>query len=171
MNKYKYIKRNGNRGFTLLEVLVAMMIVAIVLAAAATMAGALSGAKTANDQINRGTTSLLQIQTRLSDLIMRANEVAWCETGRLILLHDNNADGVAAADNSEYTTIETNGTALIIYRNDDPVNRETYRNCRLTDIYGDEATPDTTWVKVQFTMTEHGITNTYSVSARLRGKY
>jgi len=50
-------KREKQSGFTLLEVLVATMIVAIVLTAAATMASALSSAKTANDQMSRDTTA------------------------------------------------------------------------------------------------------------------
>jgi prepilin-type N-terminal cleavage/methylation domain-containing protein len=158
------------QGFTLVELLVSLMIVAIVLTAAGTMAGALSGAKEANDQLSRDTTTLLQIQTRLSDLVMRANEVTLCEFSRLILWHDTNADGIAAVDNSEYTTIETDGTALTIYRNDNPGSKEIYRNCQLTDIYGDEVSPDTTWVMIQFTMTEFGITQTYSVKAGLRAK-
>jgi prepilin-type N-terminal cleavage/methylation domain-containing protein len=163
-------KQKKQSGFTLVELLVAMMIVAIVLTAAATMAGALSGAKEVNDQLNRDTMSLLQVQTRLSDLVMRANEVTSCEVSRLVLWHDNNADGIAAADNSEYTTIETSGTALTIYSNDNPANKETYGNCQLTNIYGDELAPDTKWVMIQFVMTAQGATETYSVSGTLRAR-
>jgi prepilin-type N-terminal cleavage/methylation domain-containing protein len=170
MNKRIKKNINSNRGFTLVELLVSLMIVAIVLAAAGTMAGALSGAKEVNDQLSRDITTLLQIQTRLSDLVMRANEVTTCEAGRLILWHDTNADGIAAVDGSEYTTIETDGTNLTIYKNNDSTNKEIYRNCQLTDIYGDETAPGTTWVMIKFTMTECGITQTYSVRTNLRGK-
>jgi prepilin-type N-terminal cleavage/methylation domain-containing protein len=170
MNERNRKRRITNHGFTLVELLVALMIVAIVLTAAATMAGALSGAKEVNDQLGRDVTTLLQIQTRLSDLVMRANEVTVCETGRLILWHDTNADGLAAGDGSEYTTVETDGTNLTVYRNDNVVNKELYRNCQLTDIYGDQAAPGTTWVKIEFTMTAEGATQTYSVRAKLRGR-
>jgi prepilin-type N-terminal cleavage/methylation domain-containing protein len=163
-------KQRKQFGFTLVELLVALMIVAIVLTAAGTMAGALSGAKEANDQISRDVTTLLQVQTRLSDLVMRANEVTACEAGRLVLWHDTNADGAAAVDGSEYTTVETDGAALAIYRNDNPANKELYRNCQLTDVYGDQATPLTTWVKIEFTMTAEGATETYSVSGTLRAR-
>jgi type II secretory pathway pseudopilin PulG len=158
------------RGFTLVVLLVSLMIVAIVLTAAATMAGALSGAKEANDQLSRDVTTLLQIQTRLSDLVMRANAATLCQAGKLVLWHDTNSDGVAAVDGSEYTTIETDGTALAIYRNDNPANKELYRNCQLTDIYGDQAVPGTTWVKIEFTMTTEGVTQTYSVRGTLRAR-
>jgi prepilin-type N-terminal cleavage/methylation domain-containing protein len=163
-------KREKQSGFTLVELLVAMMIVAIVLTAAGTMAGALSGAKEVNDQLSRDVTTLLQIQTRLSDLVMRANEVTLCQASKLVLWHDTNADGFAAVDGSEYTTIETDEAALAIYRNDNTANKELYRNCQLTDIYGDQAVPGTTWVKIEFTMTQEGATQTYSVRAKLRGK-
>jgi prepilin-type N-terminal cleavage/methylation domain-containing protein len=163
-------KQKKQSGFTLVELLVAMMIVAIVLTAAATMAGALSAAKEANDQIGHDITTLLQIQTRLSDLVMRANEVTLCQASKLVLWHDNNADGIAAVDGSEYTTIETDGTNLTIYTNNNPANKEVYKNCQLADVYGDEVTPDTKWVKIQFTMTAEGIAQTYSVRASLRAK-
>lgn len=161
----KQIKQSG---FTLVELLVSLMIVSIVLTAAATMAGALSGAKEANDQIGRDITTLLQIQTRLSDLVMRANEVVEVTGTKIVLWHDDNADGVEDTG-TEYTTIETDGTNLTIYK--DSSSKEIYLNCQLTEnTYGDEVPPDTTWVKIQFTMTENGITQTYSVRTKLRGK-
>ena len=163
-------QRKAYTGFTLVELLVALMILSIVLTAAATMAGALSGAKTANDQLSREVTTLLQVQTRLSDVIMRANEVTLCEAGRLVLWHDNDADGAAAADDSEYMTIETDGSSLILYQNDDPSDKEIYSNCQLTNIYGDQAVPDTKWVMIEFTMSQHGITQAYSVCGTLRAK-
>lgn len=163
-------RRNKCTGFTLVELLVALMILSIVLSAAVTMAGALSGAKTANDQMNRDIASLLQVQTRLSDLIMRANAVTLCEAGRLVVWHDRDADGVAAADNSEYTTIETDGISLILYQNNALADKEIYSNCRLMNIYGDSPVPDTKWVMIQFDMTQYGITETYSVSGTLRAR-
>jgi hypothetical protein len=141
------------------------MVASIVLAAAATMAGALGNAKEANDQMSRSTAYLLQIQTRLSDLIMRANDIVDSGSLKLVLWHDDDKNGIQAADNSEYTTIEASGTNLTIYKNNTPTDKETYDNCRLASV-----TIDGKLVTVGFDLTENGRTQTYAVSAALRGK-
>lgn len=59
----------------LMDLLLGLMVGAIVLAAAATMADAMSHGKRANEQISRSANYLAQLHTRLSDLIMRAESI------------------------------------------------------------------------------------------------
>jgi len=99
---------------------------------------------------------------------MRANEVVEVSATKLVLWHDDNADKIPV--DAEKTTIEMDGTNLTIYKNNDLTNKETYRNCQLTDISGNEFLPDTTWVRIKFTLTENGAAQTYMVCASLRAK-
>lgn len=62
-------------GFTLTELLLALMIGAIVMAAAATMAEAMSCGKRETENMTRTANYLAQLNTRLADLIMRAESI------------------------------------------------------------------------------------------------
>jgi prepilin-type N-terminal cleavage/methylation domain-containing protein len=62
-------------GFTLTELLMALMIGAIVMAAAATMAEAMSCGKRETENMTRTANYLAQLNTRLADLIMRAEDI------------------------------------------------------------------------------------------------
>ncbi len=62
-------------GFTLTELLLALMVGAIVLAAAATMADAMSCGKRETENMTRTANYLVQLNTRLADLIMRAEDI------------------------------------------------------------------------------------------------
>jgi len=62
-------------GFTLTELLLALMVAAIVLAAAATMADAMSCGKRETENMTRTANYLAQLNTRLTDLIMCAESI------------------------------------------------------------------------------------------------
>lgn len=62
-------------GFTLTELLLALMIGAIVMAAAATMAEAMSCGKRETENMTRTANYLAQLNTRLADLVMRAESI------------------------------------------------------------------------------------------------
>lgn len=64
------------------------MIGTIVLAAAATMADAMSHGKRATEQMSRSATYLAQLHTRLADLIMRAESIASRDGGVLLTCPD-----------------------------------------------------------------------------------
>jgi len=161
-------KQRKCAAFTLVELLVALMVAAIVLTAAATMAEAMSCAKEANDRMSRNTAYLLQIQTRLSDLIMRANSVVESGSQKIVLWHDDNGDETAV--DAEKTTIEADGANLTIYKNDNPANKETYSDCQIVETLGDTAVPNTKRVMIRFALTENGAAQEYRVCATVRAK-
>ncbi len=170
-------KQRKCAAFTLVELLVALMVAAIVLTAAATMADAMACGKEACDQMSRNAAYLLQIQTRLSDLIMRANEITNCVSDNLVLWHDDNRDGVQAADGSEYTTIEADGTGKVITITEDGIvtnymyqwkdQNGQYQNAQSNVLFDYD---DDKLVTVKFDLTENGVAQTYQVCAALRGK-
>lgn len=163
-------KSTQRRGFTLVELLVALMVTAVVLTAAATMAGALSSGKAASDQACRNGAYLMQLESRLSDLIMRANGVLSADGQKIVLWHDHNGDGFGAI--SEYTSLEIENTGrFVIYKNSEPMNKEAYAECRNILFLADNA--DAAQIKnltIQWDMTENGISQAYSVCGTLRGK-
>jgi prepilin-type N-terminal cleavage/methylation domain-containing protein len=161
-------------GFTLVELLVALMVMAIVLTAAGTMAGALSSGKAAGDQAARNGSYLMQIQSRLSDLIMRANSVVDMTVSadgtyytRITLWTDNDGDSVQ--DASELTQIQRNADEAIAIVSD--AGQETYSLCGNVRIYPDNAILSSIRsIVVKWEMVEHGVLQTYSVCGTMRGK-
>lgn len=164
------VKSTQRRGFTLVELLIALMITAIILTAATTMAGALSSGKAASDQAARDGAYLMQLNGRLSDLIMRANGVLSAAGQTIVLWHDHNGDGAGAI--SEYTTIESPDTEqLVIYNNQTPETKEVYSKCKDVQFWVDNA--DAAQIKnvtIQWNMAENGVSQKHGVCATLRGK-
>ncbi len=165
-------KQRKCAAFTLVELLVALMIGAIVLAAAATMADALACGKETCDRMSRSTAYLLQIQTRLSDLIMRANEATISLEGNLTLGYDTNDDGltdkaaiVSKDALSKIITITEDGIAAVYtyqLKNQAGQYQNAQSNVRF-EYDGNKL------VTVKFDLTENGVA-TYQVCATLRGK-
>jgi prepilin-type N-terminal cleavage/methylation domain-containing protein len=167
-------KQKQNKGFTLAELLVALMVMAIVLTAAATMAGALSSGKAANDQISRNGAYLLQVQSRLSDLIMRSNGVTavtasadatYCTN--ITLWHDSDGDLIQDALELIQINREADGTLMIINGS----NQESYGHCGNVRFYPDDTTLSSMRsIVVKWDMVENGVLQTYSICGTLRGK-
>ncbi|MBM4103413.1 MAG: prepilin-type N-terminal cleavage/methylation domain-containing protein [Planctomycetes bacterium] len=170
MNRFYKHKQSG---FTLVELLVALMIAAIVLAAAATMADALACGKETCDRMSRSTSYLLQIQTRLSDLIMRANAAAISLEGNLTLGYDTNDDGltdeaviVSKDALSNIITITENGIATA-YTYQLKNQAGEYQNAQSNVVFGYDGNK---LVTVKFDLTENSVAQTHQVCAALRGK-
>ncbi len=162
-------KRKQVRGFTMAEMLVALMVASIILAAAATMAGALSAGKTANDQVSRNGAYLLQLQTRLSDLIMRANRVAGIDSQGLTLWLDKNNNGLPDIA-TEYVYVRTSATRDWIIISGTGF-QENYKQSSNVQFYLDNV--DKALVKhitIKFDVIENGVPQTYTISGTLRGK-
>ena len=149
-------------GFTLVELMMALIIASIVLAAVVTLAGATTAANDATDQMGREQGQLRQVSMRLTDLIRRANRVMAADTDGFQLWHDNNADGLASADELTQVTRGADGNTLTIGSN------EAYTKCRAINFGYDAAAPDTRFVSIRFQVTENGQLQNHSVNARFR---
>ena len=154
--------RGKNNGFTLVELMMAMMIASIVLAAVATLAGATTAANDATDQMGREQGQLRQVSMRLSDLIRRANRIMTADTEGFQLWHDNNADGLATAGELTQVTRGADGNTLTIGTS------ESHRKCKNISFGYDAAAPDTRFITVSFEITENGQIQSHSIDARLR---
>lgn len=164
------VKSTQRRGFTLIELLVALMVIAVVLTAAATMAGALSSGKAVVEQTGRDSAYLMQLQNRMSDLIMRANGVLSADAQKIVLWHDLDCD--RAGVDSEYTTIEVSEMVqLVIYNNHTPDTKEIYPKCSNVQFWADNADcGQIRNITVKWDMVEGGISQAYSICGTLRGK-
>ena len=148
-------------GFTLVELLLALMIASIILSAVVTLASATTAANDATDQMGREQSQLRQVSMRLTDLIRRANRVITADTEGFQLWHDNNADGLASADELTQVTRGADGDMLTIGTD------ETYAKCCSISFGYDTAAPDTRFITVSFTINENGQVQNHSVNARL----
>jgi prepilin-type N-terminal cleavage/methylation domain-containing protein len=117
-------KQRQSEGFTLVELMMALLVASIVLAAVATLASATTAADRVTDQMGREQSQLRMVSMRLTDMIRRANRVTISAVNGVQLWHDTNADGLETAD--ERTTIirgaDTNTLTI--------GSKETYSNCR-----------------------------------------
>lgn len=156
--------RTGQRhsGFTLVELLVALLAASVVLAAVATLAGATTCAQTVTDQMGRERAELLQVSARLSDFIKRANAVTAAAADGFTLWHDVNGDGVQDAD--ELTTVSRNASGDTIIVGTD----EIYPNCENVEFVSNVADPNARFISVWFDLEEGGQTQRHSICARLR---
>jgi prepilin-type N-terminal cleavage/methylation domain-containing protein len=149
-------------GFTLVELMVALIVASIVLAAVSTLAQATVAADDATDQMGREQAQVRQLTMHLTDLIRRANKVTSSSEGEFVLWHDNNADGWESGD--ELTRIrrgaDLNGLEIVDWA--------IYEVCESVDIQYDAAAPNTRFIRVGFTVSENGQMTEYSINGQLR---
>lgn len=150
-----------NSGFTLVELMMALMIASIVLAAVVTLAGATTAANDATDQMGRQQAQLRQVSMRLSDLIRRANRVMTATTEGFQLWHDDNADGLAAADELTQVTRGADGNTIMVGAS------ETHGNCQNVSFRYDAGAPDTRFITIVFSLNDNGVLQRHSVNAQL----
>lgn len=145
----------------MVELMMALIIASIVLAAVATLAGATNAANNATDQMGREQGQLRMVSMRLSDLIRRGNRVMSANTEGFQLWHDNNADGLATADELTLIARGTGGNTLTIGTS------ENHSKCKNISFGYDAAAPDTRFITVSFQITENRQVQNHSVNARL----
>jgi prepilin-type N-terminal cleavage/methylation domain-containing protein len=90
-------------GFTLVELMVALMVAAVVLSAVATLADAASSAKSATDTMGRRQSQLQQVSIRLGDLIRQSNRIVTHNDWGFTLWQDHNANGIL--ERGEFVTV------------------------------------------------------------------
>lgn len=155
-------RQSKNLGFTLIELMMALMVASIVLAAVATLAGATTAADQATDQMGREQSQLRMVSMRLTDLIRRANRVTISAVNGFQLWHDNNADGLKTADEVTLVVRGADGNTLTIGTD------QTHSQCENIGFSYDEDSPDTQFITVSFDIAENGQLQHHSVNARLR---
>ncbi len=152
-------------GFTLVELIIALMIASVVMAAVVTLANAAVNANQATDLMGREQAQLRLVLIRLTDLIRRANQVTAADIDSFQLWHDNNADGLKTADELTQISRGTGGNTLQI---DSIDSSEVYTQCRNISFDYDSAAPQTRKVTIWFDITAAGQSQRYSIVARLR---
>lgn len=153
--------RKKSDGFTVVELMVALMVASIILVAVATLAGATSAADRATDQMGRDQSQLRMVSMRLTDLIRRANRVTISAVNGFQLWHDANADGIETSD--ERTTIIRGADLNTLTIG----SKESYDKCQDISFAYDAAAPDTQFITVDFKITENGRLQQHSINARL----
>ena len=145
----------------MVELMVALMVASIVLAAVATLAGATTAADEVTDQMGREQSRVRMVSMRLTDLIRRANRVTKSAGDGFELWHDNNADGLATADELTQITDDPDEGTLNIGAS------ETHSDLLKVQFGYDAAAPDTRIITVSFYITENGQEQSHSINARL----
>ena len=149
--------KNGRRqsGFTVVELLVALMVGSIVLAAAASIADAMGTGKQTTERMARSATYLAQLQVRLPDLIMRADEITPIAGG--VTLTYGTGDTVNLyTDDLRRIIVDENGRISSFLS--DP----TQNNVSIT-------MPDVNRVAIKFDITENKTVQRYAMVATRRG--
>ncbi|MHC4553625.1 MAG: PilW family protein [Planctomycetota bacterium] len=149
-------------GFTIHELLMALLVASVVLSAVATLASATTGAKEATDQMGREQSVLRQVTMRLNDQIMRANQVYNTSSSGFTMWHDINADGLKSADELTIVSCGVGNDTLKIG------STEAYWQCENISFGYDAAGPDTRLVTIWFDLDENGQTQRHTINARLR---
>ncbi len=155
-------KKNG---FTLVELLVALLVASVVLSAVATLAYATGSAAESTDQVGREQAHLRHVNGRIGDLIRRANQVVETQTWGFQLWHDDNTDGLVDLNETTWIWSDAGNTIYV----SDVLMTEIYQNCQNVTYTYDVIAPATRFVVIRFDMTENGQTQAYSINAHLRG--
>lgn len=165
------MKRNSKQyGFTLVELMMALIIASVILSAVATLASAATSAHEATDEMGREQAQFRQINMQVSDLIKRSSTVYHDETSGyyafdwcVVLCYDLNADG-------DYTDADEK---VWVYHYDNSLRMkgesdQLYTQCQNPTFQyrWEDGQPRT--VIICFDMTENGQTQQYSIVAHLR---
>lgn len=182
---------NKNRaGFTLAELLVALMVTAIVFTAVASLAYALGSANRSTEDLSKHQMALRCATVRISELVKHSVMAFTTPAGGIALwTGDDNDDGLI--NGSELVYIETDETGESLRLLDFPGQSQSVTIGEIeagtakTDLINntDERymtilpqcsnvqlilDPSGTFVNIMFDLTEAGVTSTYQISATLR---
>ena len=166
------VKKRRQSGFTLVELMVALMVTSIVLSAVATLAYATSSAKETTDEMGREQAQFRHVSMRLTDLIKRANRIYRSGFGTnfafewgVRLCYDLNADG-DYSDDDEMIWIYRYNNSIRVFRPSE-TSPEIYTQCTNPTFQyrWEDGQPRT--VAIWFDMNDNGQTQRYSINANL----
>ncbi len=158
-------KSRKQSGFTLVELMIALLVTSIILSAVATLAYATSSAKEATDEMSREQSTVRHVNVRLTDLIMRANGVTSASSTGFELWHDTNADGVVDADETTWVISAAPDNVIQIQ------NGGQYGQCENAAFgYDDPSDPaNVGFITIWYDLEENGQTQRHTINAKLRG--
>jgi len=156
------LEKARKSGFTMVELMIALIVTSVVLSAVAVLANATTNASEETDQMGRCQSHQRQVSMRLSDLIRRANGIFSASSEEFYLWHDADGDGLAPAGELTRVARGADGHTLTIG------TVETHSDSRTVE-FAYDAAPEARFVTVWFDLTENGLTQRYSVSAGVRG--
>ena len=163
-HRFHNIARKG--GFTLAELIIALMVTAIIVSAVASLAYALGSANRATSETGQTQAVLRYANIRIADVIKHSNRVCSASSTSIRLWSDQNGD--TAEDASEYfdITVGAESTSLLLTTS---LGTNTLVNeCSNICFVLDKPAPDTELVNISFDLEENGLINTYNVTAALR---
>ncbi len=156
-------RRQCAAGFTLVELMIALLVSSVILSAVATLAYATGSAKEATDEMGREQSVLRHVNVRLTDLIKRADGVVSASDSGFELWHDMNSNGVVDEGESTQVTRDSEGDMIIIN------GTETYTQCENITYQYDDVAPNTRFIAIWFDLDENGQTQRHTINAKLRG--
>jgi len=178
------------KGFTLVELLVALIVTGIVLAAVATLAFAIGAANDETDDTSQKQAQIRHATLRISELIRHCKLICGTPGGDLAIWRaDDNGDGQININELVYIERGINGDYLRLCEfptsDTSPVNMSdietlstsdyvvTYvplvPQCSNVEISFDAAPPNSRFVSIAFDILENDIVHRYQISAALRG--
>ncbi len=190
---YEKIKKN-EKGFTLAELMIALVITGVILAAVSTLAFALSSANKSTDNINRSQAQVRFTTLRIQELIRNCNMICSASDNDIALwVADDNNDKKINISEIAYIDFGTNRNHLYLYTfsssnnttidigsiqaystnwwssynsNSEPV--KLLPECGNIEFSFDAMPPNSKFVNIEFEMTENNITRKYEVNTALR---
>lgn len=198
MSEIVYVtKRTEKKGFTLVELLVALTVSSIILAAVATLSFALGSAYDDSDEVWKNQSRIRQATLRISELIRNCKLICDSKGGGIaVWRNDDNGDNRINYGELVYVDSGPSGESLNIVTFDPPLelvdfaismadissgdamaygfqngfatNIFVIRNCYDIWFATDVAAPFTKNVNLSFRLIENGISRNYQINATLR---
>jgi prepilin-type N-terminal cleavage/methylation domain-containing protein len=156
-------RRTIRFGFSLVELLMAMMVTVILLTALVTLASAFGDAHEASSEMAEEQTVLRTATIRVLDAIRFSNRVISATATQIQLWFDTDADGKIEA--GEYQTLTNNGTSLSITGNSGTVT--VIPVCQNLQFSVDAAAPTTKRICIAFDLEENGQWRHYEIGGSL----
>ena len=195
MQDTRYEIRNTRYAFTLAELLIALAVTSIILAAVATLAYAVSSANDAADDTSQKQAQVRYATLRISELIRHCKLICTANDNDLALWRaDDNDNGrinptelvfIESGQDRDYLRLLEfpsapswnvplsnirDGTAKQVLISTYSQNQTVLvPECSNVQFYPTDVTPQSSSVSISFDLTENGIDHQYQINAALRG--
>jgi prepilin-type N-terminal cleavage/methylation domain-containing protein len=176
MTKERFLQSNfGKKGLTLVELLVALMVTSVILAAVATLAYALGKVSDSGNDTSEKQAQLRYATLRISELIRYSKLIYSAGENAVVLWRDDNGDDYITLGEGELVTIGTRqvGSDSQLCETTDGTAEPIalIHQCSNVQFTFDQPSEPPTRIKfvsISFDLNENGGTNHYQISAALR---